>query len=208
MKSGHESDMSRTQNDDTATQWSRQEMGRRLTNMEKRVWAQCSDLTHPRPKQCSDEKRHSQRLKALSISHLRTINDVRRRNALDSQTQRRENREMKRTQQNRFDAAVMRHQQNVADGKARHGNEMDDLKTACEETTARHEFEMSRLTAKNEHKAEDVKHMALQFATLERKLKQNEARCETHQRIIAENARVREQARKHRQLLVAQSEVA
>merc|ERR1719391_1667834 len=176
----------------------------RLTNMEQRLDAQCSDL---KQRQRAGEMAHSQRMKVLSFSHAGMASNARIRNADDLGAWRKDTKAKRQAQQSKVDAANERHHRNV-DGEAlRHGREMRDMKTSGDAKTAEHNAKVDRMNDKNKHKGEDANHMALHFVSLENKLKQSEARCAGHERTLAKNAQTIREAKSRKELLIAQSEV-
>jgi len=176
----------------------------RVINMEQRLEAQCSDI---RQRQHTGKLAHSQRIKMLSFSHVGMADDARNRNAMDLEALRKKTNAKRRAQQKRVDAAKQRHHENIDSEEERHGQAMSDLKSTSDAKTAKHNAGMVRIRDKSKHKSEDVNHMALEFISLENKLKQSEARCAVHQRTLAENAQAQRTTQNRRDLLIAQSQL-
>merc|ERR1719295_1597827 len=78
----------------------------RLTNMEQRLDAQCSDL---RQRQHAGEMVHSQRMKVLSFSHIGMASDARNRNAIDLEAHKKDRKAKRQAQQSKVDAGSERH---------------------------------------------------------------------------------------------------
>merc|ERR1719365_392672 len=78
----------------------------RLTNMEQRLDAQCSDL---RQRQRAGEMAHSQRMKVLSFSCAGMASNARICNADDLEARRKDTKAKRQAQQNKVDAANERH---------------------------------------------------------------------------------------------------
>merc|ERR1719385_623265 len=176
----------------------------RLTNMEQRLDAQCSDL---RQKQHAGAMAHSQRMKVLSFSHVGMASDARNRSALDLEAKKKETKAIRQAQQSKVDAANERHHQNIDGEELRHGRKMSDMKSSSSAKTAEHDAKMVRMKDKNKHKNEDANHMNLQFTSLEHKLKESEVRCAAHERTLAKNAQTRKDAKSCWDVLIAQTEV-
>merc|ERR1719385_358013 len=176
----------------------------RLTNMEQRLGAQCSDL---KQRQKTGEAAHTQRMKILSFSHIGMARHARTRNAADLEAQKKGTKDKRQSQQRKVDAAIERHHQNI-DGEAlRHGQEMSEMKTSSDAKTATHNAKMGRMKDKHKHKGDDANHMALHFVALENKLKESEARCALRQRTLDENTQTIRKSRTRMDLLTAQLEV-
>jgi len=176
----------------------------RVTNMRQRLDAQRSDF---KQKQHASEMMHSQRMKMMSFSNIGMASDARNHNAIDLKAQRQGTRTSRLAQQGKVDAANQRHHHDIDEEKLRHGHEMSEMKTSSDSKTATHETKMGRMNDKNQHKSDDGNHMALQFMSLESKLKRAEARCAEHEQALAENAQTVLQSQRRHDLLVAQSEV-
>merc|ERR1719365_564770 len=73
----------------------------RLTNMEQRLDAQCSDL---KQRQHAGEMVHSQRMKVLSFSHAEMASDARIRNADAFEARRKDTKAKRQAQQSKVDA--------------------------------------------------------------------------------------------------------
>merc|ERR1719295_2525841 len=84
----------------------------RLTNMEQRLDAQCSNL---KQRQHAGEMVHSQRMKVLSCSHAGMASDARIRNADAFEARRKDTKAKRQAQQNNVDAANERHHRNIDD---------------------------------------------------------------------------------------------
>ena len=162
----------------------------RLTNLEQRLDAQFSTV---KQRQLTAEMRHSQRMDVLRFSHIRMASDARNSYAFDLESQREHTKDTQQTHQNWLDAANQEHRQKIDGEELRHVQKMRDLKTSSDDKTAEHN--------------EDHNRKAMHFFSIESKLKQSDARCAAHERTLAKNAQTIRNAKGHRDLLIAQSEV-
>merc|ERR1719334_1486877 len=175
-----------------------------MRNLEQTVGAQCAGLEQ---RQHASKIAHSQRMKMMSFSHVGLAKDAHNRNATDLKTRRHESTAKRQTQQKKVDAVNERHHQSIDGEKARHGQEMYEMKSEAKAKTATHKTKMGRMKDKNVHKKDDANHMALHFVALDSKLQQSEARCAEHERTLADKAETVLKSERRRDLLVAQSEV-